>query len=395
MTTEAQRPRRISFVATGLGVGGAEAMLYRVATRLDRSRFTPMVVSVMDDGEYGDRIRAAGIPVTSIGFTDRAPTPARLARLFRALQRQRPDAIMGWMYHGNFAAWLGRRWAAPDAGLAWNIRHSPYDLDDEGRLTRSLIRLGAPLSKRVDATVYVSDTSRRLHLARGYDPSTAVVIGNGIDPPPVATPEERAAVRAELGFGADDVVVVRVARFDPMKDHVGFLEAMIMAVEANPAIRVLLVGREASPENPVLAPLLADPRLAGRVVVLGERRDVGRVLTGVDILVSSSWAEGFPNVVLEAAVAGIPCVVTDVGASAEIAGDGGRVVAPRDPRALCDAVLEVAGLGRDGRIALGSLARAHASARHNLDDVAGKYADLLERLSRPRAERARGLFIPA
>ena len=182
MGTSAARPRRISLVTTGLGVGGAEAMLFRVATHLDRTRFSPMIVSVMDDGEYGPRFRAEGIPAVSIGFTNRVPTPQRLVNLVRALQRQKPDAIMGWMYHGNLAASLGRAWAAPQAGLAWNVRHSVYNLSDEGVVTRNLIRLGALLSGRVDATVYVSEVSRRLHVNLGYAADLAIVIGNGMIP---------------------------------------------------------------------------------------------------------------------------------------------------------------------------------------------------------------------
>jgi glycosyltransferase involved in cell wall biosynthesis len=395
MATSGTRPRRISFVTTGLGVGGAEAMLFRVVTHLDRARFEPAIVSVMDDGEYGPRFRAEGIPVTSIGFTNRVPTPQRLVRLVRTLQRQRPDAIMGWMYHGNLAASLGRAWASPHAGLAWNIRHSVYDLADEGLVTRNLIRLGALLSGRVDATVYVSDVSRRLHLQLGYAPEPAVVIGNGIDPTPLISPKDRAALRRELGFDASDVVVGRVARFHPMKDFPGFLEAVTGAIEVNPLIKVLLVGREVGPENPVLAPLLASPGLAGRVVWLGERQDVPRLLGAMDILASSSaWGEGFPNIVLEAAMAGLPCVVTDVGASGEIAGEGGRVVPPRDVGALRAAIVDVSALEPARRLEMGAVAREHALANYTLATVVDRYAELFDRLSGPASERRRTLPLP-
>ncbi len=396
MSIDGARPRRLSFVTTGLGVGGAEAMLFRVVTRLDRTQFSPMIVSVMDDGEYGAAFRDAGVPVTSIGFVNRVPTPQRLVRLVRTLQRQKPDAIMGWMYHGNLAASLGRSWAAPHAGLAWNIRHSVYNLADEGVVTRNLIRLGARLSHRVDATVYTSDVSRRLHVDLGYDAHTAVVVGNGIDPPAPISPADRAAVRAELGFGPSDIVVGRVARYHPMKDFPNFLEAAARAAEANPAVRILLVGRNTGAANPDLAALLAAPALAGRVVELGERRDVPRLLGALDVLVSSSaWGEGFPNIVLEAAVAGVPCVVTDVGASGEIAGAGGRVVPARDRAALAAALIEVTGLDPAGRAALGASAREHAVARFSLDSVVETYADLLERLSRPAAVRPRVARPPA
>jgi glycosyltransferase involved in cell wall biosynthesis len=384
----ADRPRRITFVTTGLGVGGAEAMLFRVVTRLDRERFDPLIVSVMDDGEYGSAFREAGIPVTSIGFSNRLPTPPRIARLVRSIQRSRPDAIMGWMYHGNLAASLGRAWGAPGAGLAWNIRHSVYDLANERFLTRQLIRLGARLSDRLDAAVYVSEVSRRQHIGLGYSARSAIVIGNGIDPAPVATPAERDAIRAELGIDPSDIVVGHVARFHPMKDHVTFLRAAMLALETDPAIKVLLVGRDVSAANPVLRPLLAAPALAGRVIALGERRDVPRLLGAMDIFCQSSFSEGFPNAVLEAAVAGLPFVATDVGATSEIAGGGGLLVPVRDPAALAEALRQLAGMGAERRT-MGDAARAHAVERFSLDSVVATYSTLLESLSRPAAERPR------
>lgn len=369
-------------------------MLFRVVTRLDRARFSPMIVSLMDDGEYGSAFRAAGIPVISIGFLNRVPTPARIVRLVRALRRFEPDAIMGWMYHGNLAASLARPWAAPNAGLAWNIRHSVYDLANERALTQNLIRLGARLSGRVDATVYVSDVGRRQHIGLGYSSRTALVIGNGIDPPPVASAAERAEVRAELGIAPSDIVIGHVARFHPMKDHVTFLRAATLAIAVDPAIKVVLIGRGVDDANPVLGPLLGAPGLAGRVLALGERRDVPRLLGAMDVYCQSSFSEGFPNAVLEAAIAGLPCVVTDVGASAEIAGSGNLVVPPRDPRALADAILEMARIGPDRRAELGTAARTHAMEHYALDSVVAAYSTLLESLSRPASER-RPVAVPS
>ena len=375
------RPLRIFFVTTGLSIGGAETTLFRVATRLDGARFEPMIVSLMDDRGYAPDLREAGIPVTSLGFTNRLPTPARFIRLIESIRGFRPDVMMGWMYHGNLAASLGRRWAAPRAGLAWNIRHSVYDLANEGFITRNLIRLGGPLSHHVDATVYVSQVSMRQHIALGYAANSALVIDNGIDAPADPTDAERSALREELGIDPTDVVIGHVARFHPMKDHVTFLRAAQVLARADASVRVMLIGKDVDASNPVLRPLLTAPDLAGRVITLGERRDVSRLLGAMDVFCLSSSSESFPNVVLEAAASGLPCVVTDVGAAPEIAGASSLVVPPRNHRALADGLSEFCRVGSAGRRERGAAARAFVLGRYSMESVVDAYSVLLEGLA--------------
>jgi len=71
-----------------------------------------------------------------------------------------------------------------------------------------------------------------------------------------------------------------------------------------------------------------------RVIWAGFREDMNAVFNALDVLCSASYGEGFPNVVGEAMACGVPCVVTDVGASAEIVGKLGVVVPPGDAKML-------------------------------------------------------------
>jgi len=72
------------------------------------------------------------------------------------------------------------------------------------------------------------------------------------------------------------------------------------------------------------------------IIWAGVREDIEPVYNALDILCSSSYWEGFSNVIGEAMACGVPCVVTDVGDSAMIVGDQGIVVPPGDAKALAE-----------------------------------------------------------
>jgi len=97
-------------------------------------------------------------------------------------------------------------------------------------------------------------------------------------------------------------------------------------------------------------------------IALGWRDDVVRILSAADIfLLSSAFGEGTSLALGEAMLCGLPCVVTDVGGNAALVGDGGIVVGRRNPAAIRQALLQLAG-DRERRETLGSTARARARA---------------------------------
>ncbi len=108
---------------------------------------------------------------------------------------------------------------------------------------------------------------------------------------------------------------------------------------------------------------------------------MARVQAALDLSCSSSRGEAFPLAVGEGMASGVPCVVTDVGDSALLVGETGRVVAPGDPAAMAAAMTELAGLGPDGRARLGQEARGRIAERFSLDRVIGRYEELYERMA--------------
>lgn len=117
--------------------------------------------------------------------------------------------------------------------------------------------------------------------------------------------------------------------------------------------------------------------LTDRFFLLGFRDDIPRLTAALDIAcLSSAFGEGFPNVLGEAMACEIPCVATDVGDSANIIGDTGRVVPPKNPVALGKALKELVCMGYEGRAGLGRSARKRIRERFELSKVVKRYEEL-------------------
>jgi glycosyltransferase involved in cell wall biosynthesis len=94
-------------------------------------------------------------------------------------------------------------------------------------------------------------------------------------------------------------------------------------------------------------------------------------MAALDVLTSSSaFGEGFPNVVAEGMACGAPCVVTDVGDSADIVGDTGTVLPPGDPIALADGWAKILAMPSDRRREMGKRARARVEQLFSVDRMA-------------------------
>ena len=205
-----------------------------------------------------------------------------------------------------------------------------------------------------------------------------MIIPNGFDCQ-ILRPDEaaRKAVRSELGVTDDTVLVGLVARYHPMKDHIGFLKAAGMVVRSHPEVRFVLAGTGVSSKQPELSEAVKQNELQDHVILLGERSDIPRLNNAFDIACSASaWGEGFSNSIGEAMACGAPCAVTDVGDSAYIVADTGLVSPPRDPQALANAIARLIAMGRSGRQQLGAQARKRVETEFSLPSIVQRYEDL-------------------
>jgi glycosyltransferase involved in cell wall biosynthesis len=375
---------RVLHVITALDVGGAELALLRLLAGTDRARISPGVVSLVPGGTVRSRIATLGVPVSDLGMTSVKDVPRGVARLVALLRQDRVDVVQTWMHHADLLGGAAGRLAG--VPVVWGLRMGR--LDAETASTRLVARLNAGLARVVPAAVVAcSATAANEHVARGYPRDRVVVIPNGYALP-TESAASRAAFRSSIGIPADARVIGRVGRWHTMKDYPTFMRAAGGLLAGSHGVHVVLVGGGVDHQNRELAALCADLADPSRVHLLGRRDDMPAVYSGLDVLCSSSSSgEGFPNVIAEALLHGVPVVATDVGESRNIVGDDRWIVAPKEPLALERALLALLALPADDRERVAAAGRDRVLREFGLAAMATAFQELHEQVTARGAHR--------
>ncbi|HYO77571.1 MAG TPA: glycosyltransferase [Thermoanaerobaculia bacterium] len=383
-------PVRITHVINSLGVGGAEILLYRLLRTLPSHEFQSQVISLIGTGEFTAKIEELGVPVHNIGMSSALPNPRKFGRVARAVRAFRPDVVHTWMYHANLiggaAAKLTRR-----GSILWSLHASDLDRSALKPATFAVIKACQYVSRIIPSSIVATaQSAAQLHARLGYPEEKIVWIANGSDIDQFKRDTEaREQVRRELSISPDAFVIGQFGRFNPQKDHENFVRAAGLLGERAPHARFLLCGLGVDWENTELVSWIDRHAARERFHLLGSRNDMPRLAASLDVAsLSSSWGETTPLVISESMACEVPAVVTDIGDSAHLVGETGRVVPPKDPQALADAWHALAQLPAEELRALGRAARARVAENFNLTKMTARYAQLYTELAgagkRPR-----------
>jgi glycosyltransferase involved in cell wall biosynthesis len=362
---------RIVHIISGLGTGGAETMLYRLVSQL--SNHTHVIISLTSNGSQGQKLLLDGFDVHILdmrgvfGFIS-------LLRLWILLRKINPDIVQTWMYHADLIGGLIAR-SAGFKNIVWNIRNTKIP---QGRysLTSIFIWLSARLSNWLPRKIICcANAAMVLHRDFGYTPSKLTVIPNGyVFNDFLTTENSRLYAKNALGLPSDAVIVGMIGRFDYLKGYDIFIKAAaILNNFSSRPVLFLAAGCNIDENNIELKRWINNFAPGATFKLLGERSDIPRIMQAIDFFCLASRAEGFPNVVAEAMLMQIPCVVTDVGDAKIIVGPSGLVVPPEDPTALADALKELISLDKKDRIELGLFARQRICDNYSIDAIANEY----------------------
>jgi glycosyltransferase involved in cell wall biosynthesis len=301
-------------------------------------------------GKYVAQLEAEGLKVV-INPIARSMNPvphlAELVRTYRLLRRSRFDVVH---VHTPIAALVGRV-AAWAAGVPVKIYTAHGFYFHEGmppgkrRFHVMLEKLGARFG---DFIMTVSGEDEKTAIALGIcRPDRIETIYNGVDverfAPHHFTAQAREELRRRLGIAAEAQVIGFVGRLVREKGIIELVQALGQLAPRFSKLRLLIVGDvlesdyDAGKEE-----FIAQARQLGvleRIAFAGMVDDTRPYLAAMDIFCLPSYREGMPVSLLEAMAMGLACVATNIRGCREEIVDGvsGRLVAPRDARALAEA----------------------------------------------------------
>ena len=370
---------RVVFLVRSLNYGGAERQLLLLAKGLDKNRFEPVVLCFYGGGPLQTELLQAGIRVISLNKRNRWDVAGFLWRLAHKVIELKPDVLHGYLPVPNFLAAL-LKLLYPSMRVVMGVRTSGKDLDRYDWTYRASFWLERLFAGLADLVILNSQAGKAAYVKKGFRPEKMTVISNGIDTG-IYSPNREAGreLREEWGVPATAVMIGIIGRLDPMKGHAIFLQAA--ARLDSPRLRFAVVGDGAQAYRQDLVNLSDSLGLANRLVWAASRQDVAQVYNALDICCSASlFGEGFPNVVGEAMACGVPCVVTDVGDSAWIAGAGGLTVVPNDCNALSETLARISRLSSEERFALGQQARKRIVENFSVERMVRRTEEALEAL---------------
>lgn len=189
-------------------------------------------------------------------------------------------------------------------------------------------------------------------------------------------PVSRDVARESLGLLPDAYVALFIGRLTQIKRPDRLLEAFSIVLEKVPSAVLLMAGEGELFESTKQT----GAHFGDSVHFLGWRSDLAVLFAAADVAVLSSDNEGMPVTLIEASMAGVPCVTTDVGSAREVVLDNETgFVVPTDSVAIAQALVELF-TNEQLRIEMGAAATRHTMANFSSNRLVQDHVDLYKRL---------------
>ena len=354
--------KKILYVITGLGLGGAERVVADLADQMTLLGHNVKIAYLT--GEIQIKPTSSGVEIIPLNLSSIKDFLSASKKYRKLLKSFCPDVVHAHMVHANLFARLNRA-LCPVPRLICTAHSS----NEGGKARMFAYRLTNRLS---DINTNVSQKATEEMIRKGaFTKNDLITVYNGINLDEFNT---------NLKITKSDINtlnLISVGSFSDPKDYPNLINAFrIVKNRNNTDIKLTIVGD--GKLRPVIESLIKELSLEKDITLLGRRSDIPELLNTSDIFLLASKFEGFGLVVAEAMACDCYVVATDSGGVAEVMGDTGRLVPIKDSKALAEAIEQTISLNEKDILENNKKARDRIKRFFSLEASVQKWLALYE-----------------
>jgi len=358
---------KICFVTNALDVGGAEKFFYDLLKHIDKEKFLPSLVTVIGGGKLEKDFNALNIPTYIFGRKRLRYLGGiiQFLQLWDLFERLKPDIV----HTQLFAADLWARLAAWCARVPIIITTEQNVNVDQSDLREFLKKLTYKLA---DKTIAISTAVKKYAIKRYKIPENKIIIiPNDVDVDALQNKEPAPKDPTKK-------IIITVGRLVEQKGQKYLLAAFALLPQKNDC-ELWIVG-----EGILKSELINETKKLGienQVKFLGIRHDIANLLSAADLFVFPSLWEGLGIAVLEAAIAKVPIIASNIDGIVDIIknNESGILVPPKDSHALAQAMEYLLNNNLEAET-MTENAYSHVKNNFDVKVVVKKYEEMYEEL---------------
>lgn len=357
---------RVIHIFSALYQGGAESQLERLIYASDNIEHIVISLSNVRTN-LSNRLEERGVLVIYCGI---GYNPVGIFKLRKILKKKIiPDTVVQcWMYHANLIGWLSL--VGVKVPIFWNIRRSviPNGFTGLVSMVSSIISWFSKVKIFCNSKSGIDS-----HIKSGYCKEKFAYVPNGF-----FKPSKVFDISAyESTINSNNINICCVGRFHHDKGQDLLLDAICLIKDELGEslwnrVRFYFIGRGFR-ESKKIKSIVQEYDLSENVFFLGELGDVDNILRRMDIFCLPSRTEGFPNVLVEAMFAGLPCVSTNVGDVKEILPENNVIVKPKSSSELAFGMLSLINATDEVRNEIGQKNREYVNRNFDIHITSSIY----------------------
>lgn len=364
---------KIALVIPTMDRGGAEKQVVLLAKGLRELGHDVRVFLLTRDGHRSEELRAAGVPVVLIGKRFKMD-PTALIRLKKQLVDFEPNIVHTWLFAANSFGRVAAKWAGVPVIIASERCVDPWKTGWHFLIDRRLQKISQAITTN-------SSGVQDFYAANGLDPALFVVIPNGVES--INSTKTQAIDREEafrrLEVPSERRLIVAVGRLWPQKRIRDLIWAGELLATARGDTTLVVIGD--GPQRDELLRHRDSVSAPLHVRFAGQREDVGELLPHADQFWIASEYEGQSNAVIEAMLAGVPVIASNIPGNRDLVIDKetGWLFDVGDEADLVRLSL-AAFNDPDGSQCIAEQARQHIVDEFSLDAMIRRHVELYEKL---------------